>query len=254
MMERMSTHEPESDPIVQPRRNIWPVSLFLGLIVLLWLILRADQANVKIDGRYPESLNNLKLIVLSSHNYASEHEGVLPPHALVGPDETEHFGWAVPLLPYVEAQPVYDGLHLDKPWNDPVNRAPAGVSLRWFVNPRLDAPREEDGFALQHYAANSQVFRPDKTWTLEEISTRDGLTNTIFFGEIANHFQPWAAPGSLRDPAKGFGNGPDQFGIPGSGPIAFAFGDGSARAINRDIDPQVLKAWATPDGGEVIPE
>jgi hypothetical protein len=250
----MSTHDPESDPAVQPRKNIWPVSLFLGLIVLLWLILRADHANVRLNDRHPESLNNLKLLVLSSHNYASEHKGVLPPHALVGPDETEHFGWAVPLLPYVEAQLVYDGLHLDKPWNDPGNREPAGVSLSVFVNPRLDAPREENGYALQHYAANLQVFRPDKTWTLDEMKAQDGLTNTILFGEIANHFQPWVAPGSLRDPAEGFGDGPDQFGMSENRDVHFAFADGSARTISRDIDPKILKAWATPDGGEVIPE
>lgn len=249
----MSTHEPESDPSVQPRQNIWPVAMFLGVIVLLWVVLRAYESNDGRGHRRAESLNHLKNFGLAAHNYGSQHDGNLPPSALLGPDGTENFGWAVSLLPYLEAQTVYDRLDLDKPWNDPVNREPASVRHRIFLNPRVDGPIEEDGYSLLHYAANSQVFRPGKTWGLDEISARDGLTNTIFFGEIGNRFQPWVAPGGLRDPAEGFGDGPRQFGIPGSGPINFAFGDGTARAINRDIDPQVLKAWATPDGREVIP-
>ena len=32
------------------------------------------------------------------------------------------------------------------------------------------------------------------------------------------------------------------------------FGDASVRFINNDIDPKVLKALSTPNGGEVIEE
>lgn len=111
----------------------------------------------------------------------------------------------------------------------------------------------ESGYAVSHYAANSQVFRPDKTWSFDEISAIDGLQNTIVFGEIANHFQPWAAPGNLRDPAMGLGDGLNQFGMSDNLTVCFAFADGSVRTISRDIDPKILKALATPDGGEELP-
>lgn len=248
----MSTHEPESDPAVQPRWNIWPVAMFLCVIVLLWDVL-LYESNDGREHRRAESLNHLKNIDLATHNYAAQNDGKLPPPALVGPEGMENFGWAVSLLPYLEAQAMYDRLDFDKPWNDPVNRDVVTHKNRLFLNPRVERPIEEEGYGLLHYAANSQVFRPGKTWGLDEISARDGLTNTIFFGEIGNRFRPWAAPGSLRDPAEGFGDGPRQFGITGSDLILFAFGDGSARAINRDIDPQILKALATPDGGEALP-
>ncbi|HSG69553.1 MAG TPA: hypothetical protein VLA12_04015, partial [Planctomycetaceae bacterium] len=59
---------------------------------------------------------------------------------------------------------------------------------------------------------------------------------------------------SRRDPAEGIGQGPKQFGMPDSDLVIFAFGDGSASSVSRDIDPKILKAWATPDGGEIIPK
>lgn len=239
--------------------NVWSVAMFLTGIVLLWFAFGVYEAMTR-DGRYSgyrrsESLNHLMNIALSEHNYAAQNDGTLTPHALVGPDGTEYFGWSVSLLPFLEATAVYERLELEKPWDDPDNRVAVSVSHRIFLNPRVKIPKEVSGYGMQHYAANSHVLIPGKPLTVDEISANDGLTNTIFFGEIGNHFQPWAAPGSLRDPAEGLGVGPKQFGMTGEdGLVIFAFADGSAKPVSRDVDPKILKAWATPDGGEAIPE
>jgi Protein of unknown function (DUF1559) len=251
----MSTLDDDPDPIEKPRMNIWLVAMFLGVVVLLWVVRPTiDSGNTKI-ARRSEALSKLQKIGLATQNYASEHDGVLPPAALVVHAGMENFGWSVSLLPFLEQTNLYEQLDLEKAWNDPANREPASVKLRIFLNPRVKGPTEESGYSLLHYAANSQVFRPGKPWSIDEISVKDGSTNTIFYGEIGNHFRPWAAPGSLRDPAAGLGDGPNQFGIKeGDGLVCFAFGDGSARPISRDIDPKILKAMATPDGGEVVPQ
>lgn len=232
--------------------------MIVGAIVLFGFAYQLYEAFSNADGHGPsraESLNNLKNIVLSTHNYASQHDGKVPPYALVGPEGTENFGWTISLLPYLENTALYGQIDLEKPWNDPANRESSSVHIKIFLNPLIQEPTEDSGYPLLHYAANSQVFRSDKTWSLDEISAKDGLTNTILFGEISNHFRPWAAPGSLRDPAAGIGNGPNQFGMEGkAGLVSFGFADGSARLVNRNIDPKILKAWATPDGGEIIPE
>ena len=57
-----------------------------------------------------------------------------------------------------------------------------------------------------------------------------------------------------RDPSLGINKGPNTFSSPGGRGVQFIFGDSSVRFINNDIDPKVLKALATPNGGEVIEE
>jgi hypothetical protein len=82
----------------------------------------------------------------------------------------------------------------------------------------------------------------------------DGLTHTILAGEVANGFMPWAQPGNLRDPSLGINKGPTTFGHPRSSrEVHFLMGDGSVKTLREDIDPTILRAFATPAGGEVIP-
>jgi prepilin-type processing-associated H-X9-DG protein len=76
----------------------------------------------------------------------------------------------------------------------------------------------------------------------------DGTSNTILVVE-ANREIPWTKPEDIPfDP-----NGP----LPDLGgfwPDGFnaAFGDGSVRSLKKSINPKVLKALITKDGGEVI--
>jgi len=81
----------------------------------------------------------------------------------------------------------------------------------------------------------------------------DGASNTIMTGEILDSRPPWGKPGNVRDPALGIHCGPTYFGGRFEGATAFGFADGSVHFIANDIDPDVLKALATPaakDGWE----
>ena len=46
--------------------------------------------------------------------------------------------------------------------------------------------------------------------------------------------------------------GPDGFGGQHSRGAPFAFADGSVQFLSDDIDPQVLEALATANGGEIV--
>jgi hypothetical protein len=50
----------------------------------------------------------------------------------------------------------------------------------------------------------------------------------------------------LADPYK------NNWGSPHVGGVQFLLGDASARMLSRDIDPSILSALLTPDGGEVV--
>jgi prepilin-type processing-associated H-X9-DG protein len=82
---------------------------------------------------------------------------------------------------------------------------------------------------------------------------KDGSSNTIMFGEVAERFQAWGRPGNWRDPALGINKSPDGFGCkPSRGGASFSFCDGSVHYLSEKISPAVLKALSTPDGGEEV--
>ena len=82
------------------------------------------------------------------------------------------------------------------------------------------------------------------------------MSNTILAGEVSGGFMAWGDPDNRRDPANGMGTGPDQFGeaCPGARGVQMLLADGSVRFISENIDPQTLKALASPDGDEPIGE
>ena len=83
---------------------------------------------------------------------------------------------------------------------------------------------------------------------------KDGSSNTIAAGEVSAGFKAWGDPTNLRDPANGIGGGADQFGSSSPGGANMLFMDGSVKFIPENIDPQVLQALSTPDGGEPVGE
>jgi hypothetical protein len=136
-------------------------------------------------------------------------------------------------------------------WDDPYCRH--FYSAVRLTNPELsDAPvRNSDGYGLAHYAANCRAMangaiRPFKEFT-------DGTANTLLVGEVNANFKPWGDPLNVRDPARGINRSPYGFGGPPSRRGAlFAMADGSVRFFSERTSPEVLRALATPDGGEEI--
>lgn len=80
----------------------------------------------------------------------------------------------------------------------------------------------------------------------------DRPSNTILFGEAASHFKAWGQPLNWRDPALGINKTPHGFGNPMMPGASFAFADGSVRFLKENIKRDVLRALATPAGGESI--
>lgn len=72
-------------------------------------------------------------------------------------------------------------------------------------------------------------------------------------GEVNANFKPWGDPYNWRDPAKGVNRSPHGFGGAWSERGAtFLMADGSVRFISERVNPEVMKALATPQGGETV--
>ncbi len=66
----------------------------------------------------------------------------------------------------------------------------------------------------------------------------------------------WGDPANRRDPAAGFGSGPDQFSSmdQDSGGVNMLMMDGAVRFISNSVNPDVLKNLADPAGGVPVGE
>jgi hypothetical protein len=122
-----------------------------------------------------------------------------------------------------------------------------------FINRDLGNAAVEDagGFGLSHYAANSRVLGSNRGMRRADIT--DGTSTTLLVGEVNANFQPWGHPVNWRDPAKGINKTAYSFGGPRSaGGARFLMADGSVRFISAQVSPDILRALATPAGGEEI--
>jgi hypothetical protein len=148
-----------------------------------------------------------------------------------------------------------DGERVDMslPWNDPKNQKFFRGVIPLLTNPSMpDAPlRDPNGFVLAHYAANCRAMKFGAFRPLNEFT--DGTDNTILIGEVNTNFRPWGDPANVRDPARGINRSPFGFGgPPASAGVLFGMADGSVRFVSESVSPAVLRALATPDGGEAI--
>lgn len=194
--------------------------------------------------------NNLKQFGLAIHNYHETYKSF--PTSTFTVDGQANHSWQTYLLPFVDMAPLYQQIDLDVPWSDPRNRAPFSNFIPTYQNPGIESFGTDDGGrpAMSHYAGNIRLLRPNQFSSFDSIA--DGTSQTLLGGEILAKFKPWGDPTNLRDPADGLNQSSSGFGGPYKGGANMLFADGSVRFLSEYIDPVILKALATPSGGEEI--
>jgi hypothetical protein len=180
-------------------------------------------------------------------------------------------GWQTLLLPYLGSKylgekqaDLYARIDLTLPWNHPKNVPAMQTPVESYVilvpsSPDEKSPKDAAGFALTDFAGNVHVLGGIKPLAKKDIT--DGLANTILAGEVSAGQKPWGYPMNWRDPALGLGTSPTTFGFspsqsrggrPIPGGAHFIFADGSTRFVKSTVDPRVLRALSTPNGGEKV--
>lgn len=217
--------------------------------VLGWLLM-PSLSHPKWIAERSTSRQNLKQIGLALHGYHDVHT-IFPMSGTFDAQGLGHHSWQTRLLPWLELQNVYESVDFDKPWNDPANAPVFRTVIPVLQNPRHQSRiGSKHGFAESGYAGNSLVLRPNESLFLQQI--KDGVSITLLAGEVSTGFKPWGDPTNVRDPSAGLNGEVDGYGgTKESGP-QMLFCDGSVRTFNPKIDPAVLKALTTPDGGETV--
>jgi prepilin-type processing-associated H-X9-DG protein len=218
-----------------------------------WLLASEDpwlsQGGARRAARRAQSVNNLKQIGLGLEIYHSGF-GSFPPGATAGEYGQLLQSWQTALLPYLEHGPLYAEIDQRLPWDDPRNASVFRNKVWTFLNPAVELQQDANGYALSHYAANAHVL--GGLGHIRQDAITDGISTTILAGEAAGDYSPWGRPGNWRDPARGINQSPDGFGSPFRGGANILFADGSVRFIKDSVNPKILAALGTPDGGEDV--
>lgn len=248
----------------------WTTNLVLALLLLfsagisvvavthqfLWLGLSSEpivHSTFRNVVARTQSRNNMKWLGVGIHDF-TEEVGSLPEISVDSLGKIKH-GWVTPMLPYLNGQSIYDRIDLSQSWKSPSNRPAYETILPLLQHPNFSQTQAESssGHALSHYSANQHLLKIGEAMSFRDIT--DGVSNTLMVGELAQNFRAWGDPLNVRDPMIGF-NQPDKgFGSPYAQDgrpsyVQFLLADGSVRAVYANIDPEVLKAISTPDGGE----
>ena len=243
--------EPPPRPPLTPssggRLSKWVFVLIAGSVLLFWvglgtaLVFRGVQ-QVREAALREQDKNNLQQIGLALHNY-HEMYNRLPAGGIVREDGTEMLSWQASLLPFLGQAPLASQIQPNFAWHSPENRAVFSQPIAVLMNPAIPV---KPGPVVSHYAGNSHIFEINKSTDYRHIT--DGMSYTIAAGDVSAGFKPWGSPTNVRDPGRGIGNTPTQFGSPFPGGCHFLMLDGSVKFLSENIDRQKLLDLATPAG------
>lgn len=265
----------------------------IALIAVLIALLLPAVSTVRKAATRMQCQGHLKQLGIAVHNYL-DTTGHLPPGTVAGtklpPDQ--RLGFHAALLPYIEADNVFNQLKVGEAWDSAANQAAvANYHQRMYVcqdwmNERgvaAGAGAVRGHLAVTNHVGVAGVGLDAATRALESpgvgvfgydrkpkvADIKDGLSDTLMVIETGHEVAPWlrGGPGTVRglDPAAGQLTGD---GLPFGGThfldatlleakradgFNVLLGDASVRYSQNSVHPWVLLALATVAGGEEIP-
>jgi prepilin-type processing-associated H-X9-DG protein len=228
----------------------------LGVVLLGGAVLAALLIPTIIAGREAarraQCVHNLTQIASAMRSYEVAN-GCFPPAYIADKYGKPMHSWRVLLLPYLGQQDLYDRYRFEEPWNSDNNRAITDLSIGLFQCPAQPATKEPTTNYMMVVGPHTISDGPESR-KIAEIT--DGLAHTILVVEVADSAVWWTEPEDLHFDQMTFRiNGGKRQEISSYHPQGanVAFCDGSVRLLNNSMNPQLVKAMTTIDGGETPP-
>jgi prepilin-type processing-associated H-X9-DG protein len=227
--------------------------------VLVALLLPAVQA-AREAARRITCNNNMKQIALAMHNYAQKYKS-FPPAYVADKNGKPMHSWRVLILPFMEEDSLYRDYRFDEPWDSPHNRALAARMPHVYA-----CPSESPTGTPNTHTDYAMIVGPN---TISDGPTAhrfsdftDGTSNTIMVVEAAAAGINWMEPRDLDFTKMQFringgrnGNSnakQNEISSPHARGANVALCDGSVRFFSDTVDPKLLKAMTTINGGETV--
>jgi prepilin-type processing-associated H-X9-DG protein len=192
--------------------------------------------------RRSQSVNNIKLIGLAMHNFAADN-GHFPPAVIRPADGKPPYSWRVAILPYLDQNDLFKEYNFNEPWDSAANRKLIDKKPATYGH-----PSDESGHTAYFVVTGEPTLFPPGNPGVKLSDVVDGLSNTLMVVE-AKRDVPWTKPEDIEyDPAKPM---PEFGGFTNDGFNA-GFADGSVKFLKETINPIVLRALFTRNGGEVV--
>ncbi|MDR1383501.1 MAG: DUF1559 domain-containing protein [Planctomycetaceae bacterium] len=260
-------------------------SVFLSLISVA-LLLPAVQA-AREAARRMQCSSHVKDIASAFHNFYDTHQA-LPALYTVDEQGQPLHSWRVLILPSLGETELYQEIRLDEPWDSEYNKqfhsrmpavyacpsnnhASSGNQNRCCYSAivgegwnRGDANKEETGISRSPFRpirrgnkdkTKKGVLTPAEktgllTGTTDFSSITDGLSSTLLVIEVKEPFC-WMNPTADKtfNDLEKIGTERGSYHING---FNIALMDGTVRFVSNTVDPQVLSAIGTRDGGESL--
>jgi prepilin-type N-terminal cleavage/methylation domain-containing protein len=260
--------------------------------VLIALLLPAVQS-AREAARRAQCVNNMVQLSLALQNYESAHL-VLPPGVVnpTGPilntASGYHFSWIAQTLPYFEQPNIFNNLNFNVSAYAPANSTARTMELAILHCPSDWRGSGAGNVGLNCYAGNAHdaeapidanntgVFFLNSKIRYEDV--RDGLTNTIFLGEVRADGSDLGWASGTRATLRNTGSLPFGGFRPGGGGglapldsksvawsrwvggyssahaagVNIALGDGSIRFVKNSVDAGVFKLLGSRADGKMI--
>jgi type II secretory pathway pseudopilin PulG len=176
----------------RPAFSIFDLLIIIAIIAFLIGLLLPAISKVRGASDRAKSQNNIKMLALAVHNYASTYQDKLPLAA-----DQNYYSIHVPLLPYIEQDAVYrqmskvnDGFK--KPVDDKANDDFRKLEIKTFLSPQDPRASVTEGLGATNYVFNigSKPGMEDNNGPFAVFkgvhtvaNIPDGLANTVMVGE-----------------------------------------------------------------------
>jgi Protein of unknown function (DUF1559) len=201
--------------------------------------------------RRAQCANNLKQIAIALDSYRGQY-GAHPPAYVADATGRPMHSWRVLLLPFLDAQSLYDQYDFREPWNGPNNSKLLATMPAVFGCPSQPPTRpNRTNYAV--ITGPGTLFPGTASVEIEDIT--DGLSETLMVVEVANVNIPWTAPVDLDVRTMSFQindlkhPGLSSMHIEGA---QVALGDARVFWLMEDAPAKTLRAATTIGGGEKI--